>query len=222
MTAMQITALIPADRTVAQVMVPRTPARLEELTETIRDSTRAKADWWNEFRTNAPEGEPLPYHKNLGVTEEEYTEFLSLIGKKTLVKTGEVALKVSSENNKKFAISCDDTLATIQGVLVDLVNNKVETPFGAAVERLEIEASPQQTLTGPWSGVEWKFIEIEDDMATGTMVQFALGKLEETGRGILYYKGSQADAMGHGSGPHGGGSSEGVTLILTYPLAGAE
>ena len=74
MTAMEITALIPADQTVAQVMVPETPALLDDLTETIRKSTRANPDWWNDFRTNATEGEPLPYHENLGVTEAEYTE----------------------------------------------------------------------------------------------------------------------------------------------------
>jgi hypothetical protein len=223
MTAMQIVALIPEDQTVCEVMIPQTPARLDELTEAIRAATRENPAWWNDYRTNAPEGEPLPYHENLGVTEEEYEEFLSLLGTKTLVKRGEVSLSVTSKDNSIYALNCTDTLATIQGVVIDLDKDRVETPFGTAEEKIYIEASPQQKLTGPWSGVEWKLVEIEDEKATGRVVQLALGKLEESGRGILYYKGSDAGGgMAHGAGPHGGSSAEKVTVILTYPLRGAE
>lgn len=222
MTAGQIIALIPKDQTIAEVLVPEVPARLVELTRAIRVAAWKDSAWWNEYRTSASEGEPLPYDEKLGISKEDYEEYLSLASKRSLVKTGEVTLSVASDDDKTFEISCDDTLATIDGVRLDLTSDKVDTPFGSAAERLDIEASPKQSLTGPWSGVEWKFIEIKDNKATGTMVQFALGRLEETGRGILYYKGSRAAGMPHGSNPHGGDSSEKVTLILTYPLADAE
>jgi hypothetical protein len=53
-------------------------SRLIKLSKKIDAASKTNREWFVEHTMNTPEGEPLAYHKNLGVTEEEYKEFLEL------------------------------------------------------------------------------------------------------------------------------------------------
>ncbi len=163
------------------------PARVLELTEKILQAARKDPAWWSNHLKKAKDGEPLPYDARLGLTEFEYDEYLSLTGKYTLVKVKTATLRVKGDG-KQFVLDGGDALPHITGIELDLVANTVTTPFGVAAVRREIAASEGQTLTGPWNGVQWKLEKPELEVGAVTLVRFSLGRLKETGRGILLYE----------------------------------
>jgi len=58
------------------VMVAAAPPELEELAKRMQAAVAANADWFRAYVEQAGT-EELPYHKNLGITKEEYERLLS-------------------------------------------------------------------------------------------------------------------------------------------------
>lgn len=69
--------------------------RLNKLSKKLNASLKKNYDWYVEQVAKIPEGETLPYHENLGLTPEEYREFLSLADNITMVSTGRISTIIS-------------------------------------------------------------------------------------------------------------------------------
>ena len=58
--------------------------------------------------------------------------------------------------------------------------------------RSMVEASDYQRATGRWSGPQWKLETLDPGTLTGVVATFAVGRLEATGRTLLYYNAQEA------------------------------
>jgi hypothetical protein len=188
-------SLLPSAEAVVDVMTMVGPPRLTELSNKLQAAVQSKPDWWAEYITTVTPGRPIPYHENLGLTENEYEEFQSLTSQMALSKTGEASLSVVTEDSIQFTFHGDSILANIEGLVIDLGDNAVQTPFGMAKEMNNIVASEGQEMSGPWNGVQWKLRTIDSLGSSFVNLRFALGKLTESGRGILYYKVTAFDSV---------------------------
>ncbi len=50
-----------------------------ELTAKFQAGIRENQEWFMVYIKTVPEGEPMPYHPNLGMTNDEYNEFHNLM-----------------------------------------------------------------------------------------------------------------------------------------------
>jgi|GEM_PF-1331690 len=70
-------------------------ARLTKLSKKLNEAIKKNYSWYVDHIANTPEGEAMSYHKNLGLTKEEYEEFLTLAGNITAASTGRVSLIIT-------------------------------------------------------------------------------------------------------------------------------
>jgi hypothetical protein len=182
----EVGELLPADGTAIDVMELKAPPRLEALNKKLQQAVAKDPDWWLAHVQKAKPGEPLPYDARLGLTKEEHGEYLSLTKKITLTKVKAAKVRVQRDG-QRIVLSFGDDLPGLKEMVLDLKADTVTTPFGVATERSRIRASEGQRATGPWDGIQWKLEKVEEEPASATSVKFALGKLKESGRGILYF-----------------------------------
>ena len=188
-------SFVPADSVVADVMIIEVPPRALELFQQFQEAIGKDPEWLMAYVAEMADQKPLPYHPNFGLSEQEYREYLSLAGKMTLIKAGEVVLRITVDENGILHINTNGLVPDLDGIAIDLANDRITTRFGTAHERSEIIASEGQELTGPWNGVQWKLDEgdpntLQSDMKNADVcsIRFALGRLQDSGRGLLYYK----------------------------------
>jgi hypothetical protein len=163
------------------------PPRLNLLTAKLQQAAQKQPEWWMDQLRKAKPGEPLPYHPRLGMTKAEYKELLSLGGAFTLRKIKMVRLSVKRDG-MRITFNGGEELPDLKAVVVNLGTGAVTTPFGTAADWSRIEAGPDQKATGPWNGVEWKLERVNERTGLGTVVTFDLGRLRQTGRGLLRYE----------------------------------
>lgn len=186
------------------------PPRLQQLTGRFQAAVQDEPEWWLDYvRANAQPGEPLPHHPKMGVSEAEYEELLTLTEQVRLAPVSEAELTVRWEESGVAVFDGGVDLPELTGIEIDLDRHVVRTPFGVTTTSSRIQASEGQRATGPWSGVSWKREEMDDSASNGTLINFNLGRLQESGRGILYYDARRiAD----------GALTSRVTRVLTYEL----
>ena len=206
--------LIPVGAVPVAVMNVAAPPRLQELLQRFQAAVQSDPDWLLEYtKANYRPGEPLPYHPKMGVSEVEYKEMLSLKDEMRMVSVAKAEITVRAEPNGRFTFDGGHALPELTGISIDLEKNRVETPFGTTTTTGQIKPSSEQKVTGPWSGVSWKREDVNIDTMTGTVIEFCIGRLQESGRGILYYNAKRV----------ANGSMEGsASQVLTYDLPTAK
>lgn len=182
--------------------------RAQELSARLQQAVRENNSWFIEYVRSAQEGGPLPYHPKLGLTEAEYQELLVLSDHLRLAPSRQARLEFKRLSATQFEINGGTDLPDLTGISIDLESDRVTTPLGVAQTRGAVEASPDQEATGPWDGVSWKTTELDEGMQNGHSVRFYVGRLTESGLGILYYDAKRLES----------GSVRRATQVVTYPL----
>lgn len=180
-----IAALLPADGVTVDVMEPVMPKRLEELAIRLQTALVKDPAWSQAFISRAKPGEPLPFDEKLGLTSAEYDEFLMLSREARLGKAGAATLRVERKGDIAV-LQFGERFRGMERLEINLAEGSASTPSGSVANVRRIVANPQQGATGPWDGVQWiANIAGEDPARPG--VSLALGRLQATGRGILYF-----------------------------------
>lgn len=204
-----VETLLPSDGITVDVMQLVHPPRMEELTKKLAAAIAKNPEWWASHVKKAKPGEPVEYDVRLGVTQAEFTEYLALTKKGVYKKVAAAKVEVKRDGDR-VVLSFGDQLPNLKTLELDLKADVVTTPFGVASNKTQIVASDGQTATGPWDGVQWKVAKVEEKPARSTSMQIALGKLKESGRGILYYNLSQVSDQ----------SRVNARYVLQYDLKG--
>jgi hypothetical protein len=205
-SASEVEGLLPADQVTVDVMELKPPARLAELTKQLQEAAKANPQWWLRMVKKAKPGEPLPYDPKMGLTKEEYAEFLRLGNEMVLNKARTATLRLTRKEDR-LTFEGGKDLPELNGVELDLKMNSVRTPFGIADQRSRITASDSQKATGPWDGIQWRLEKPDLQPDSLTTAKFALGRQKSNGRGILYYDVRQV-----------GGAKRRVSYFLYYDL----
>jgi len=171
------------------------PPRYTVLGLRLQQAARANPEWFQEQFRNAKPGEPLPYDRRMGMSEDEYREFRALRNKMTMRKEREAALVVATNENGAFVFDGGQALPDFTGIEIDLEQDVVRTPFGDLTERTAIDTS-ENTPLGAWSGTQWKLVEIDQNGVTGTMATLAVGRVKQSGRYVIHYDVKQNSLAG--------------------------
>jgi hypothetical protein len=186
--AAKIEGLLPPAKSSVDVMGIVYPKRVMELTQKFQTAISTNKDWLLGYiKENAKEGEPLPYSPKFGLTQEEYTEYLSLAEKRTLEKTGSGVL-VLRTNSCCVEFDGGQDLADLTGVKIDLKQLTVTTPF-AELRNPTPKTNSGGPGLGAYSGFQWSFEESDSEKGNITEASFLIGKQKESGKYFIYYKG---------------------------------
>lgn len=164
--------------------------RADELADRIVEAASQDPDWWREHMKKCKGDEPPPYDPRMGISAAEHQEFVTLSKMLTAQKSKEAVLNVTAADNDRIVLDGGSTLPELTGIEIDLRNSLVRTPLGDLIMQGGVRTNNDHAL-GTWDGMEWKLESTESMSSTGTSVSFALGRMRQSGRGVIRYDARQ-------------------------------
>lgn len=169
------------------------PKELDPYVAIVEKAARKDPEWFKEHSKNSPPGIPLPYDPKLGLTEEQYKEYLEIWAKREFKAVEPVVLQLKEAGEGFWAINTVGGAHPITTLKYDAKKDVFLSPNGT-LERLEDVNADKHSILGAWTGHEWKFSE-ENDFGN-TKENFAIGKTGDGKFGLLVYRMQEVSSEG--------------------------
>jgi len=149
--------------------------------------TAAKLDpaWHKEFARKSKPGLPLPWHEKLGLTKDEYDEYLKLWDKRQFKMLQKVYIRLEEPKPGEWMIRVSGV-----GMAITLLRYYPETDLfkstNGELKRLEDINASTRSILGAWQGQEWSFEEKSE--FSWTIENLAVGKFNDGKYCLLIYR----------------------------------
>jgi hypothetical protein len=186
------------------------PMEIDKFVAKVEASARKEPEWFREFSAAAKPGVPLPYDERLGLTKEEYAEYLALWNKREFKPVEEVMLILRESPAGVWKIFSTGNASSLVTLQYSAKNDEFRSPNGV-LKRIEDIKADASSILGEWTGSEWK-IELDTGLSK-IKENFALGRMADKRHGLVVYRVQEL-------------SSEGTrmldnSLVIRFPLAAA-
>lgn len=190
------------------IVVP--PPEIEKYIAKVEASAKKNKEWFVEYTKASKPGAPLPFHENLGLTKEEYDDYLALWAKRDFKSAEEVVLVLRETFGKTWSITATGEAGIISTLRYDPEKAVFRSPNGE-MKRLEDIKTEATSILGAWSGHEWR---LEEETGLGKIKEnFALGRYDDKEYGLLVYRVQEISAEGS--------RLLDKSLVLRFPLGKA-
>jgi len=200
--------LKPGVATRGQIGVVIPPPEIDKYVAKVEAAARKDPAWFVDYSKAAKPGVPLPYDERLGITREEYAEYLGLWEKREFKPVEDVMLVLRQSSGGTWTISSTGEASALTTLRYVEEKDVFQSPNGELARIDDIDADPASIL-GPWTGFEWRF---EEETGLGqTKENLALGRMADGKFGLVVYRVQEL-------------SSEGTrlldkSLVVRFPLA---
>ncbi len=173
------------------IIVP--PPEIEKYIAKVETAARKDKEWFTEYTKASKPGAPLPYHEKLGLTKEEYEDYIALWAKREFKSTEEVMLVLRETFGKTWSVTATGEAGIISTLRYDPEKDVFRSPNGELKRLEDIKADPASIL-GAWSGHEWR---LEEETGLGkTKENFAIGRYDDKGFGLVVYRVQEISSEG--------------------------
>jgi hypothetical protein len=194
----------------ANIGIVAPPKEIEKYISKVEAAARKNPEWFKQHSAATPPGVPLPYHENLGLTKEEYDDYIILWAKREFKATEEVILVLSKTLGDTWTLTASGGAGIISTLRYDPSKNIFRCPSGN-MEPLEDIKTDENHILGAWSGKEWRF---QDSGLLGiTKQNFAIGKYASNDFGIIIYRSQELSSAG--------ARIHEQSIVLRFPLGKA-
>jgi hypothetical protein len=177
----------------AQIGVVMPPPEIEKFIAKVENSARKDPKWFKDFSSTAKPGEPLPYDTHLGLTKEEYDEYLKLWAKRDFKSIEDVILLLRPSSGDTWTLSASGNATTLSTLRYVAKNDVFRSPNGE-MKRIADIVADSSSILGQWTGFEWK---LEEDTGLGKMKEnFALGRYSDKRFGLIIYRAQELSSEG--------------------------
>lgn len=160
------------------------PPEIDKYVAKIESAARKDPKWFREYFSQTKLGEALPYDERLGLTKEEYAEYLALWNKRDFKVIEDVMLMLRPSTGGTWAITATGR-ASIVSTLRYVTNDDVFRSPNGDLKRINDIKVESNGILGAWSGHEWKF---EEETGLGkTKENMAVGRFADRPYGIIVY-----------------------------------
>lgn len=160
------------------------PKEIDKYVAKVESAARKDPKWFREFSSQSKPGVPLPYDERLGLTKEEYAEYLALWAKREFKPMEEVTLLLR-ESSGSWVVASTGKASTISTLRYDGKDDMFRSPNGDMKRIKDVKSDPESIL-GQWTGGEWKF---EEETSLGkTKENIAVGRYADNKFGIIVYR----------------------------------
>jgi hypothetical protein len=187
------------------------PKEIDKFVAKVEAAARKDPKWFREFSVQAKPGVPLPYDERLGLTKEEYAEYIALWNKRDFKSVEEVMLNLRKSSAGTWSITSTGGASTISTLRYEPEKDLFSSPNGE-LKRIDDINADATSILGAWTGPEWKF---EEETGLGkTKENVALGRMADGKYGLIVYRVQEL-------------STEGTrlldkSLVIRFPLAAAK
>lgn len=168
-----------------QVGMVLPPKEIEKYVAKVEQAARKDTKWFREYSKQTKPGIPLPFDERLGLTKEEYNEYLELWNKRAFKPMEEVMLVLRKNSTGTWSLTGTGGASTVTTLRYDAATDIFRSPNGELKRIDDIKADPASIL-GEWTGHEWKF---EEETSLGkTKENFAVGRFAGNQYGLIVYR----------------------------------
>lgn len=176
-----------------QVGIVLPPAEIDKYVAKVEAAARLDTKWFKEFSAQAKPGVPLPFHEKLGLTKEEYDEYIKLWAKREFKSIEDVNLQLRETLGGVWIIDATGTAQPISTLRYDEKADVFRSPNGD-LKRIDNIKADADSILGAWSGCEWRF---EEETSLGkTKENIAVGSFEGNKYGLVVYRFQESTTEG--------------------------
>jgi len=181
---------VPVKANIGMIMPP---AEIEKFIAKVESAARKNAEWFKEYSSTSQPGVPLPYHTNLGLTKEEYDEYIALWAKREFKSKEEVILVLRKTFGDTWILTATGGAGVISTLRYDPKKDSFRSPNGI-MERLDDIKADEKSILGAWTGKEWRF---QESGILGVVKEnFAIGRFNKSEFGIVIYRAQEISTEG--------------------------
>lgn len=199
-----INILLPADEVTVEIIdkVKQEPRQIE-LSNKLQAGVRNNYEWFVEYVKTVPQGQPMPYHKNFGLSKQEYKELQGFMNNIEMVSSGTEDVTVL-KSDKQVEFSSEGKLSILNTVKIDLEKNIVLIgQYKLALTDTINVQDEANGLKSKWKGYTWRYEEPKDldinslkDISGLKAIQykFTIGRLDKNGKTYMSIKGWEIES----------------------------
>ena len=171
--------------------------RMEVLVKKFKENSQKNYEWFVDYVAKSPSGQPLPYHINFGMTENEYKEMQDYMNNINIVSTGTEELTII-KNNDTIRFKAKGKLSVLDTVIISLEKNMVTIgEHQLTFQDKVIVDGNKSALKDSWKGYKWEFSEPKNPDAVDFKnpqqlnligYGFTLGRGDENGKTMMFIK----------------------------------
>ena len=160
------------------------PPEIDKYNVKVEAAARKDPKWFREFYSQTKPGDALPFDERLGLTKEEYADYLVLWNKRDFQAMEDVMLLLRQNPGDTWGITATGDASPLTTLRYLNKEDKFRSPNGDLVRVKDIKAEASGVLVA-WSGQEWGF---EEDTGLGkTKENIAIGRFVDNKFGIIVY-----------------------------------
>jgi hypothetical protein len=176
-----------------EVLGPNISPELEAIQTKMDKAVHEHGHWLQEYvKSTAREGDPLPYHPNFGITDEEYHRYFDSLKDIKLVPAGKGRLRFTALSNSKMRIESVNGLPELNGVVVDTELDQVITPWGTALVDKPVHTTGKSWL-GRWDAHNWKLYAGSPESGSFTILEMGVGRQTDSALNIIHFRATVAE-----------------------------
>lgn len=177
----------------AQIGMVFPPREIDKFIAKVEAAARKDPKWFREFSAKSKPGIPLPYDERLGLTRQEYEEYLTMWNKREFKPMEDVTIVLRPSSGNSWTITATGEASTISTLRFQPKEDVFRSPNGD-LKRIEDINAESSSILGEWTGREWK---LEEDTGLGkTKENFAVGRFTKQPYGLLVYRAQETSTEG--------------------------
>jgi len=161
------------------------PKEISKYIAKVQAAAKLDPEWYTEYAKKSKAGLPLPWHEKLGLTKEDYADYLKLWSQRKFKVAQKVVLRLEEPNPGEWMIRVSGV-----GMPISLLRYYPETDqfksTNGDLKRIEDIKAPKESILGAWQGQEWRFEEKTEYVWTKENI--ALGKYDDGSYCLLVYR----------------------------------
>ncbi|SHJ76175.1 hypothetical protein SAMN02745181_2541 [Rubritalea squalenifaciens DSM 18772] len=178
----------------AEIVTVAPPKEFEGFIQKLGEAAQKDPEWFKEHSKKTPAGSPIPvYDTQLGMTEDEYNNYVKLWDQRKVVKQADVALMLTKESDNVWKINGSGPASNLT-LLRYQVDKDAFTSTNGELKRIADIAAPAHSMFGAWNGKEWRYLS---ENSLGKIKEnIALGMTGDKKYGMLVYRLQEVTAAG--------------------------
>lgn len=177
----------------AEIIVVLPPPEIEKYISKVEQTAQKDPAWFTEYSKNTNPGIPLPYHEKLGLTKQEYDEYIALWAKREFKAAQEVTLLLRKGSEGRWNIIASGAAGAISTLRYAEKEDNWKSPNGILTRLPDINADPSSIL-GAWTGKEWRF---EEETSLSKLKEnVAIGLTADKKYHLIVYRAQELTATG--------------------------
>ena len=183
--------VLPVGRCEIELMTIQYTDRAQELTLKFQTAVATNQDWLLEYIKQAKPGKPLDYDPRLGLTKEEYVEYLREVENRHLASTGTRVTCVFRRKGDLLSLDIGDTNSPLSKIRLNTVTGEMFAPVGRVGMPAWTTGVDTACPIGPYDACSWLYETGDLDVFDVRIVKLVIYRLKLSGKILWRFQDSE-------------------------------